>query len=145
MNGLLPRIGIMALMTCIIPFLTFCNKEEQEKVPNVYVNFMVDVNVGQYTDLQLIGGWVYVTGGYRGIILYRNSLEEIVALDRTSTYKPVTLGIPVVVESNNIAAADTINGMRYLLMDGSVIEGPVNTPLKRYRTTFDGTTLHVYN
>lgn len=123
-----------------------CNKDRKEAVPNVYVNFTIDLGVGQYSDLQLIGGWIYVTGGYRGIILYRSTLEEIVALDRTSTYKPETIGARVYVEPTNIIASDTITGMSYLLMDGSVIEGPVSTPLKRYRTTFTGgNTLHVYN
>jgi hypothetical protein len=122
-----------------------CNKESQEKVPNVYVNFTVDINSGQYTDLQLIGGWIYVTGGYRGIILYRGSQDEITALDRTSTYKPVTLGTQVIVESNNLMAADTAHGMRYLLTDGSVVEGSVSVPLKKYRTTFTGSILNVYN
>jgi hypothetical protein len=124
---------------------TSCNKEGKEQVPNVYVNFMIDIGTGQYTELQLIGGWVYVIGGYRGIILRRNSLEEIVALDRTSTYKPETLGTQVVVGSDQLTAVDTAGGMKYLLMDGTVIEGPVSTPLKRYRTTFNGNTLHVYN
>lgn len=122
-----------------------CNKDGKERVPNIYVNFTIDVGVGQYTDLQLIGGWIYVTGGYRGIILYRSTLEEIIALDRTSTYKPETIGARVYVEPNNLIASDTTSGMRYFLMDGSVVEGPVSTPLKRYRTTFAGNTLHVYN
>ncbi|MFO7722007.1 MAG: hypothetical protein R6V49_02185 [Bacteroidales bacterium] len=135
-----------ALVLLLLISLQFaCDKEGKEQVPNVYVNFMIDIGTGQYTELQLIGGWVYVVGGYRGIILRRNSLEEIVALDRTSTYKPETLGNQVVVGSDNLTAVDTAGGMKYLLMDGTVIEGPVSTPLKRYRTTFNGNTLHVYN
>lgn len=133
------------MLILLLSVVYSCNKDPKERVPNVYVNFMIDIGVGQYTELQLIGGWIYVTGGYRGIILYRNTLEEIVALDRTSTYKPETMGIQIIVETNNLVAADTVNGMKYLLMDGSVIEGPLNTPLKRYRTTFSGNSLHVYN
>ncbi len=138
-----PVNGFILLM---IVFAVFsCDKENNEQVPNVYVNFTVDINTGQYTELQLIGGWIYVTGGYRGIILHRSSMEEIVALDRTSTYKPETIGNQIIVESNNLIAADTAGGMRYLLLDGSVVEGPVATPLKKYRTTFTGSVLHVYN
>lgn len=139
------KISSILLTLLLLGAFFSCDKDDKERVPNIYTNFMIDIGTGQYTELQLIGGWVYVTGGYRGIILYRNTLEEIVALDRTSTYKPETLGIQVVVEPGNLIAADTVNGMKYLLMDGSVIEGPVSTPLKRYRTSFDGTTLHVYN
>ncbi len=138
-----PVNGIIFLM--IVFGALSCDKTDNERVPNVYVNFTVDINSGQYTDLQLIGGWIYVTGGYRGIILHRSSMEEIVALDRTSTYKPETLGNQVFVETNNLIAADTVGGMRYLLLDGSVVEGPVSTPLKKYRTTFNGSVLYVYN
>lgn len=136
---------MLPVMMLFVVCSSSCDKEGKEQVPNVYVNFMVDINTGQYTDLQIIGGWIYVTGGYRGIILHRSSMEEIVALDRTSTYQPETLGTQIFVEANNLTAADTLNGMRYLLLDGSVIEGPVSTPLKKYRTTLSGSTLHVYN
>ncbi len=135
---------VIIIIAVLLP-LQGCDKEGKERVPNVYVNFTIDITSGQYIELEMIGGWVYVTGGYRGIILYRNSIEEIVALDRTSTYKPESLGTQVVVEPNNPIAADTVNGMRYLLMDGSVISGPVSTPLKRYRTSFNGFLLSVYN
>ncbi len=136
---------LLMVLLLALPVSSGCNKEGRERVPPVYVNFTVDVMSGQFSDLQLIGGWVYVTGGYRGIILYRNSMDEIVALDRTSTYKPESQGNQVVVEQGSPIAADTINGMRYLLMDGSVIEGPVNIPLKRYGTSFNGIVVHVYN
>jgi hypothetical protein len=133
------------MLMILVPFAGGCDKEKRERVPNIYVNFTIDITSGQYTELQLIGGWIYVTGGYRGIILYRNTLEEIVAMDRTSTYKPETLGNQVFVEPGSPIAVDTAGGMRYLLMDGSVIEGPVSIPLKRYRTTFNGMMLSVYN
>jgi hypothetical protein len=136
---------LLVALPLMLPVATGCNKEKNERVPPVYVNFTVDVTSGQYSDLQLIGGWVYVTGGYRGIVLYRNSMDEIVALDRTSTYKPESQGNQVIVEQGSPIAADTISGMRYFLMDGSVIEGPVNVPLKRYGTNFNGIVLHVYN
>ncbi len=144
----LKRLGkytILLFLLLLLPVWHGCKKDGQERVPNIYVNFTIDITSGLYSELQMIGGWVYVTGGWRGIVLYRNSMEEIVALDRTSTYKPESMGTQVVVEPGAPIAADTINGMRYLLMDGSVLEGPVNIPLKRYGTTFDGIILHVYN
>lgn len=145
MNVITTASCMAVLMAVALVLCPGCDREDKERVPYVYVNFQADVTSGQFTELQLIGGWVYVTGGYRGIILHRSAFEEIVALDRTSTYKPETMGIQVVVEPNNMFAVDTVNAMKYLLMDGSVVEGPVSKPLKRYRTTFDGTMLHVYN
>lgn len=138
---------IFIIITILPLFLLFnrCGDKDWEYVPNVYVNFNIDISSGQYAELQLIGGWVYVTGGYRGIILYRKSFDEMMAYDRTSTYKPETEGNKVFVDDNGLIAEDTASGSKFLLLDGSVLEGPASVPLKQYRTTFTGTSLHVYN
>ncbi len=137
---------ILALLLLVYFFAGLgCNKERYERVPNVFVNFTIDLNQAQYTPLQITGGWVYVTGGYRGIIVYRKTFEEFVALDRTSTYKPESEGNRVVVEENNLIAADTVSGSRFLLLDGSVVEGPAPFGLKQYRTSFDGVHIHITN
>lgn len=145
MSPNIKRFLAIILLFLVLPVFFHCDKKHRERVPNIYVNFVIDLGMGQYSDLQLVGGWVYVKGGYRGIILYRNSLEEVIALDRTSTYKPESIGTQVIVEPNNLIAADTVHGMRYYLMDGTVVEGPVSVPLKRYRSTLSGMSLHVYN
>jgi hypothetical protein len=145
MNENRKRYILTSLLIVIIFTGLSCNKERYERVPNVFVNFTIDLNQAQYSPLQLTGGWVYVTGGYRGIIIYRKTFEEFVALDRTSTYKPESEGNRVIVEENNLIAADTVSGSRFLLLDGSIVEGPAPFGLKQYRTTFDGINIHITN
>jgi len=40
---------------------------------------------------------------------------------------------------------DTCCHSKFQLYDGSVTNGPAVTPLKAYNTTFDGSTLHIFN
>lgn len=128
----------------VFVFFPQCKKNE-DPIPYVYVNFYINLNSPQYTDLNNIGGYVYVTGGYRGIVIYRNSIDEFKAFDRACPYKPSKECERVVVEETGITLVDTCCGSRFLLMDGSVVNGPATISLKEYRTYFSGSNLQVRN
>jgi len=130
----------------IIFLLLFTNcRKNDDPVPYVYVNFYVNINAPQYTNLTSVGGWIYVTGGYKGIVVYRNSIEEFCAYDRACPYKPSIDNERIEVESNGLTAIDSTCGSRFLLMDGSVVNGPATISLTRYKTYFDGSTIQVSN
>lgn len=120
-----------------------CEKDTHP-VPNVYVNIYIDVSSTQYIELNSIGGWLYLTGGYNGLIVYRRSLEEFMAFDRACPYHP-TSSPAIEVDASGMIAECSDCGSKYLLYDGTVIEGPASLPLKAYRTIFDGIHLHIYN
>ena len=46
-----------------------CNKNNQI-VPYVYVDLYVNISLPSYSNLNAIGGWVYVSGGSKGCLLY---------------------------------------------------------------------------
>lgn len=56
--------------------------------PEVFVDAYVNTALPQYQQLNIIGGWAYVPGGNRGLFLYRNVNDEVVAFDRNCTYQP---------------------------------------------------------
>lgn len=134
---LLPLIAILVLMPQ-------CRKND-EPVPYVYVNFYINLASPQFTALTSVGGYVYVTGGYKGIVVYRHSNDEFCAWDRACPYKPTTDCEHIEVEPNGITATDTCCGSRFLLMDGSVVNGPATVSLTRYKTIYNGTTVLVTN
>jgi len=41
-----------------------------------------------YANLNAVGGWVYVTGGVRGIIIYKKNSSEFAAYERCCPYDP---------------------------------------------------------
>lgn len=136
-------ITICSLML-IIAFVS-CKKDEKEYVPNVYVNFQIDPNSTMYLALNQVGGWAYVTGGVKGIIIYRESHEQFRAYDRACPYDYDVEGSIVEVEPSGLTMIDSLCGSRYIITDGSVIVGPTNQGLKAYRTSYDGRLLYVYN
>jgi len=99
----------------------------------------------EFINLNAVGGWIYVTGGSRGIIVYKSSNNEFKAYDRHCTYDSGNSCALVSTEVTNITAKDDCCGSKFLLSDGSVIQGPANLPLKQYQTSFDGSVLHIFN
>lgn len=65
--------------------------------------------------------------------------------DRHCTYQPDNTCGAATVDSNNVNINCDCDGSRYLLNDGSVINGPATQPLHRYNYDWDGQILSVYN
>jgi len=127
------------LITCSFS----CDKEtEGTSIPYVYVNFTIYPNT---LDFIPDGGWVTVSGGYKGIIIYRPMHEEFLAFERACPYDPLEDSARLEVETSGIIAVDPHCGSRFLLTDGSPVEGPATISLKQYRTRYDGYSLIVSN
>ena len=132
-----------------------CGKNDDLPVETGYVNFQIYPNSTEYLPLNNVGGWAYVTANYpsRGIIIYRNSINEFSAYERTPTYKPdscctadpIMECTRLIVDQSALFAIDTCSGSKYLLLDGSIVEGPAVYGMVPYNTTFDGEVLFVYN
>ena len=58
----------------------------QNIVPYVYVNQYINISLPSYSSLNAVGGWIYITGGSKGIIVYRQSFDQFSAYDRHCTY-----------------------------------------------------------
>lgn len=120
-------------------------KDDDSNIPYADVNIYINVNSTQYIGLNSVGGSVYLTGGFRGIIVYRLSPEEFVAFERTCPYDPEISTARVEVESSGLTVIDSTCGSRFILIDGSVYSGPATKSLKSYRTNFNGEVLHIFN
>lgn len=123
-----------------------CDKDKEDNlIPYVYVNFVLYPNTIDYIP---DGQWITVTGGYKGIIIYRPMHDQFMAFERACPHDPLVENSRLIVETNSgIIANDSLHGCgsRFLLTDGSPISGPAGIPLKQYRTSYDGHTLLVYN
>ena len=140
-----PASVILFALTTGLLCTTSCKKEEQGGVPYTQVDIQFNVNNPAYVDLQVPGGWIYITGGSRGIIVYRKTMDEFVAMDRHCTYQPEN-DCQVHVDDTQVTARDTTCcGSEFLIIDGSVTQGPAGLGLQRYNTIFNGTTLRIYN
>lgn len=144
----LKRILFFITLVVICLGLGNCTKTNpvDELIPYAEVNFSINPASLQFDNLNVVGNYAYVTGGYRGIIIYHATLNEYKAFERTSPYDyPNSFECRVSVDDSGLIAVDQCSGSKYILLDGSPFEGPATLPLKQYNAVFDGAVLHVFN
>ena len=137
---------ITFLILSLSLFSGSCTKDNNNNIPLVNVDLFLHTTDPLFISLNAVGGWIYLNGGSRGLIVYKASNTEFKVYDRHCTYEPSNACALVSVEANNILGFDDCCGSRFILAaDGSVSNGPAVIPLKQYRTTFDGSVLHISN
>ena len=130
----------LSLLVCIVLCLSCKNDEE---APIAYVNFTIDPNSPMYSNLNTVGGYEYLVGGYRGVVVFRYSWDEFLAYERAC---PKDNETAVIVDSTSSVILQCPKcGTKFIYTDGTPIEGPAKSALRSYSTHYDGSTLHVYN
>ncbi len=133
-------------LTLLIIFSSSCKRDRNNIIPNVLVDIEFNINNPSYINLTAVGGSMYLGGGSRGIVVYRLSQDEFVAMDRHCTYNSSDACGQVAIDNNSsLILIDACCGSQFLITDGSVHTGPATYSLKRYQTYFDGTILRIYN
>lgn len=120
-----------------------CTKEDRHPVPLVPVDFSINLEY-QFIELNSVGGWVNVTGGFGGIIIYRMSIDQFTAFDRSCPVHPFDADARLIVEDPPLAKCMVCEST-FLLLDGSPVSGPSKHPLRHYRTIFTDPFLRVFN
>lgn len=134
------------LLGTLLIFMMGC-RTNQNQMPYAPVDIYINTSLPSYSSLNIIGGWVYVSGGNDGLLVYRQTYESVVAYERRCTFElPNSCGSGVVDSTNFLVECDC-DGTKYSIFDGSVIEGPATISLYQYRTSFDPISgqLHIYN
>ena len=133
------------LSLLVVSLFYACKKDQDNGVPAVGVDIYLYTSNPSFIDLNAVGGWTYINGGVRGILVYRKSISEFMAYDRNCTYNSSAACSTVYVDNTNIIAVDTCCNSKFSIVDGTVLQAPAAVPLKAYNTTFDGSVLHIYN
>jgi nitrite reductase/ring-hydroxylating ferredoxin subunit len=115
------------------------------EIPDVPFSFVIDPNSTEYLNLNHIGGWMYLTGGYRGLIVYRLTTTQFAVYDRACPYDYETAGAVVSVDDSGLLCVCPVCGTTYSLLDGTPTQGPGSYPLKPYNSAYDNNLLYVYN
>jgi uncharacterized lipoprotein YehR (DUF1307 family) len=80
MKKLTQYILSTVLAITLIFVLARCGKSnngQQNDVPSVPVNITVNMNLPEYLILQSQGGWAYLNGGVKGIVLYHHYDDKL--------------------------------------------------------------------
>lgn len=152
------RLFLFTIVLAII--FTSCNKKN-DVIPDVYVDFTLNLNDPQFVNLNAMGGSVTVSSSTNnwgigaqgfdsnGIIIHAGA-EEFFAYDRTCPHDYSVNGLSVKVNidvSNSLLALCPKCGTTYALSAGGtpLSSGVGRYPLKNYRTSFNGTSVRVWN
>jgi len=127
------RLGIALILLFAI---SACGKQGNV-VPNVSVNFQLQLNDPKYSPLRTPGNAVLIDGyGVAGVIVYRNFDGSYVSYDRCSTYEPEKR-CAVTISDSNLTVTDPCSGSKWLLQDGTPNKAPAVRSLKAYNVYID--------
>ena len=132
----------LLIILSLVIILPGCRKDKQPQIPYVYVNYQLYPNSLDYIP---IGGHKYLTGGYRGIVIYRLLDDQFAVYERCCPNDPEKTNAKVTVMSSGSTCIDSVCMSKFILMNGTPYEGPSPFSLMQYRYTFDGETLLIYN
>ena len=121
-----------------------CRDNNTNRIPDVPVNIAINVLQPDFFNLSVPSGWVYITGGSRGIIVYRKTQDEFIALERHSPYQPED-NCAVTVDADGVLISDPCSDSKWLISDGTIVQGPTSMPLRTYRTSFSNPILYITN
>ncbi|PKP21986.1 MAG: hypothetical protein CVU05_05615 [Bacteroidetes bacterium HGW-Bacteroidetes-21] len=127
-----------------ILFVPQACKDKEDLVPAAYVNFTISVADPEFADLQIIGNSVLLTGGVCGIVIFRLSQDDFVALERNCTFQPNDR-CAVLPDSSGLMLKCPCCSSVFSMSNGTHMSGEATRPLVMYNTSFDGLYLHVYS
>jgi nitrite reductase/ring-hydroxylating ferredoxin subunit len=117
---------------------------QDDAIPFVpFSSIFINLNLPKYVTLKSDGGHVPIDGGVRGIILYRKSASEYLAYEQNCSYQPNSACATVTVNASNLFMEDNCCNSTFNFSNGSPSGGPAWRPLRRYRTSLDGSELSI--
>ncbi|MBY0425824.1 MAG: hypothetical protein K2Q22_09325 [Cytophagales bacterium] len=135
-------------IACLLMTFWSCQPANQvndtDYIPNTVVNVQINLNDITYSKLKVDKGWVYLNGGLRGIIVYREAASNYKAFERMCSYKPSNTCARVKVDGSNFYMLDSCCSS-YFDFSGNPTSGPAFRPLKQYLVTQDNYILYINN
>jgi hypothetical protein len=113
-------------------------------IPQVIVNETINLNNYQYQALLVVGGYAYINGGVRGIIIYRQSANTYLAIERNCTFQPMDACADVSVDQSTLFLVDSCCNSTFDF-NGFPTGGPASLPLRQYNTILNGNFLTITN
>lgn len=133
-------VGFSAGMLFLAPSVSSCSKDSASDPvtggnPTTGVDFTIDLSTPSYAALNNNGGSVIKDG----IIIARTSSGAFAAVSSICTHQGSTVGF-----ESSANRFHCPNHSSNFGLDGSVLNGPALTALKRYNTALTGTKLRVF-
>jgi len=136
----------LAFYILIIPLIfSTCNTKD-DYIQEVYVNINVDLNLPEYSDLDVSGNSIFIEGGVEGIIIYHGVSNDYRVYDRNCSYEP-SLSCSKIDSINATLAYCSCCTSVFLLDQGGISANPpALSPLKVYNWSLgNNNLLRIFN
>lgn len=125
-------------------FLSTCNTKD-DYIQEIYVNINIDLNLPEFSDLQVSGNSIFIEGGVEGIIIYHGVGNDYKVYDRNCSYEPSLSCSQIDSVDAGIAYCGCCTSAFLLSNNASVLNSPALLPLKKYYWTLTGSQMHISN
>ncbi|MEE9350481.1 MAG: hypothetical protein V3U80_10575 [Flavobacteriaceae bacterium] len=117
-----------------------CDSDEVDTtyLPNVSVNEEVNLNLPQFQDLLIGGGFAYANGGIEGLIIYNTGIGYV-AFDRACPHIPLQQCSTMSVDG--IYMVCPCDDKRFQINNGAPEDGTIHQSARFYNVTQNGNIL----
>ena len=112
--------------------------------PFVQVNETINLDLPQFIDLQVPGGWVYAPGGFQGLIVYNLNGVQFKAYDRLCPGENVSACSQMVVDSN-LRILCQCDNTEFNILNGAPLSPGVECFANEYLVENLGSVLRITN
>ena len=124
--------------------MSSCHKDRACDTPIGDANFTLDLRMPSAETLGMIGGYVYVNGGNKGVCVAHPSDYEYNAFERTCP-NDHDVAVEMEAESGGLVLKCPKCGSRFLTTDGAPLEGSsTSCNLYKYECSADGWLVNVW-
>jgi len=122
-------------------------RNPDERVPIVFVDILLLLDLPEFAPLASPGGYLEISGGSLGIVVYRRNMDDFVAFDRHCTYQVNDFCRIHADPETGITANCECCSSIFSLYDGTPIQEPAGFTLNSYRTGFNANVnqLRIFN
>ena len=138
-----------SIFGCTDPLATnfnpIANTDDSSCIYHVYVNLFIDLNLPQFSDLQVAGNSIFIEGGIEGIIIYHVIGNDYKVYDRSCSYEPSLSCSQIDSVNSGIAFCGCCPSAFLISNTGQPVNSPALLPLKSYNWSLQGSQMHIFN
>ncbi|MBP5547532.1 MAG: hypothetical protein J6X58_01390 [Bacteroidales bacterium] len=129
----------------VTALLVSCHRDDSCYVPIGITNFEIEPNSAEYQGVNSVGGYIYLTGGHRGVIVVRMAYDQFVAFERTCPADSTTAVEISADWGSSLLECPKCHTCFIIASDGMPMDGgATECPLYQYSTSYSGGVLWVY-
>jgi len=138
------KFGLILILVAFFNCTT--NPENNDLLPYISVNETINLELPQYVNLQVPGGWTYASGGLKGLIIYNINGTQFKAFERAAPHLPLSKSCSQMEVVNNFKMVCPCDDSEFNILNGSPLTSGIDYFAREYLVTnLNGSVLRITN